>query len=119
MIGQIRIPAYINRTGNSRPSFKDLALFRRIISIDNIPFFRPRANNGHFSTQYVPKLRQLIDLGLAQQLANRRDTIIMHRSYLAIAGVLTIMHGAQLIHIKLSAPQSGPFSSIKGRPWRS
>ena len=114
MVCEVRIPAHVRRRHDPRPNRKNAPLLRRIAALHNVPVLGPRSNDRHISSQHVPELRQFVDAELAQQLANRRDSLVRLLRDPAIRRITADTHGAQLDHVEELPVQPGPLRSVKG-----
>ena len=86
---------------------------------------RARADDAHFALQHIEELGQLVDAGLAQELAHPGDAGVVlhleHRAVLLIAlhQVLELLlcvraHGAELVHLEQLAVASYPLLGENG-----
>ena len=107
-VGLLRIPALGQEVGlvpvddgrdvrDPGACLEDRAIVLRVHH-DVLLELGPRADQAHVSAQDVPELRQLVDLGLPQEVSDARDSrVAAHRDPRAdLRGVVD--HGAELEH---------------------
>ena len=60
--------------------------------------FRPRSDQAHVAAQHIDKLQGLIQMGLAQDPAKRRDPVIIFLGHLLHpARLIALVHRAEFI----------------------
>src|SRR5262249_755498 len=68
--------------------------------VDELRLLRSRADEAHIADQNVDKLRQFVEAGLPQELAERSATVVVLRGH-ARAGLVGIdVHAAELEHVE-------------------
>ncbi len=83
---------------------------------DEVAIFRPRPHHTHFALEYVPQLRQFVELGIPQPLAQRRNTrITLSGDPWAIIAVGRFVHGTELENAEWCAVTADSLAPIEHR----
>ncbi len=87
------------------------------VALDLVGERRARADEAHLAAQHVPQLGQLVDRGLAQQVADARDARVALVDRVARAlGVGVDDHRAQLQHLERLAVAADALLAEEDRP---
>ena len=78
---------------------------------------RPWTNDAHVATQDTPQLRNLIEAGLAQEAANRRQELIRIGQQMRCHDRCINAHGAQFRHGEQMIIAADPVRPVQGRPF--
>ena len=80
---------------------------------------RPRAHQRHVAAQHVPQLREFVDVGPAEQPADRRAArVVVARPDRAGLALRVLVHGAELVNRERLAVQSHPLLPVEDRTGR-
>ena len=84
----------------------------------DVGILRARTDQRHLTDQHIPQLRQLIELGITQELAEGGDAAIaIGGDFGAVVGFVVLIHRAEFEDAKGLATPPGSRTAIEDRTW--